>query len=647
MKISGQYKFFNNQAILLIGITLISVLFSLITSNPVASQDLGKGFYDHGVAISSCNPRGTVATVDGNGRNVVLVWLFDHRGSYALLMIDAESGKSEQFPIPFQIASDAVYASVLSSKNKFYTLFNNHFAEFDPVKKAFTFYKETMPQKAMGMTEDDKGVIWATTYPNSGLVSYNPNTTEFRDFGYLYQQNWPQYPRTIAVDDTGWVYFGLGSTASQIMAFDPSTRQAKPMLNESERKKGYAYVYRDMDGKVYGQSILDKKEDWYEFHSGNRQNIGKHDLMSPTPIVKGSQDLFQGDFPDGKKLKNLDLMKRKLIVVDPKTKTEKEVSFECTNDGTLIMGVITSPDSTIVGGSTFPMRFFKYNPNTNTYADFEAFGQINAMTRQGSRLYFGDYPEGALLELDTSIPWTATTKGAKTNPLFLAEESTLIHRPNRVFAYPDNNTIIMSGSPDYGYTGGGLLFWDRKEKKQTLLKDSSIILNQSTLSLVALPGGKLLGGTTTDPGTGGQKKATDAELYRLDLASKHIEWHKVPMPGVQGYSDMCLGPDGLVYGITDLKKFFVFDPVKHIIIHLEDLESNFGITVGNQSPRIFVLGPKGKIYLLCVKGIVQIDPGSFKLTMIAESPTPISVGGDYLNGRIYFVSGSHLCSYKL
>jgi len=65
-----------------------------------------------------------------------------------------------------------------------------------------------------------------------------------------------------------------------------------------------------------------------------------------------------------------------------------------------------------------------------------------------------------------------------------------------------------------------------------------------------------------------------------------------------------------------------------------------------ESPKIFVSGPKGEIYLLLHNGIVRIEPGSFKLYMIAESPVPIETGGDYLDGRIYFVSGSHLCSYK-
>jgi hypothetical protein len=33
--------------------------------------------------------------------------------------------------------------------------------------------------------------------------------------------------------------------------------------------------------------------------------------------------------------------------------------------------------------------------------------------------------------------------------------------------------------------------------------------------------------------------------------------------------------------------------------------------------------------------------------MLAQSPVPIDAGGDYLDGRIYFASGSHLYSYEI
>lgn len=631
-------------------ILLLSLFLCVIISLPSSSMDLGKGFFDHGVTYPVSSHRGCVATVDGNGRNVVLLWLYDHRGGYALLMIDAETGKSEEFPIPFKLDvpyGDTPYSSILSSKNKFYTFYNNNFVEFDPVKRAFTFTTPASPQMAMAMTEDDHGVIWAVTYPKSGVVSFNPETREFKDYGYVYNQNWRQYPRNLVTDDKGFLYFSLGNTASQIIIFNPAAKEAKPVLPEAERKRGAAFVYRDLNGKVYGKALYSLNDEWYEFYKGEARKIGKHDEMNPRKLITGSQGLFHQDFPDGKKIKTLDLENRILVVEDPQKKTEKKVSFDYTSDGALVMGVGTSPDHTIVGGTTFPMRFFRYNPKTDKFDNAEAFGQFNASASQGDRFYFGSYSQGALLEWNPSKPWVNTKVGEKTNPLHIAASSLVTHRPHRILAYTDGKTVIMSGTPEYGYTGGGLIFWDRKKEDPIVVKDSAIILDQSTMSMAALPGGKFLGGTTTQPGTGGEKKAKEAELYIMDVVSKKVEWHAALIPGVQNYSDLCVGADGLIYGIAETTKFFVFDPVKRTIIHQENVESTFGRTTSAQSPRILISGSNKNIYILFVKGIVKVEPETFKLSMIAESPVPIIAGGDYLDGKIYFISGSHLISYKL
>ena len=52
------------------------------------------------------------------------------------------------------------------------------------------------------------------------------------------------------------------------------------------------------------------------------------------------------------------------------------------------------------------------------------------------------------------------------------------------------------------------------------------------------------------------------------------------------------------------------------------------------------------IYVLFAKGIAKLDPPS-NGKLIAESPIPIASGGDYLDGRIYFTSGSSIYSYEL
>ncbi|MBN2308187.1 MAG: hypothetical protein JXR94_04405 [Candidatus Hydrogenedentes bacterium] len=634
---------------------VLAVAFAARTAS-AATEDLGNGFRDHGIATAVSNHRGTVATVDGDGRNVVLVWLFDRTGGYALLMIDAATGKSEQHPTPWNHSGDCPYSSILSSGNKYYTQFNNHFCEFDPVKRAFTFVHETAPQMAMGMTEDDTGVIWAVSYPQSGVVSFNPETRDFKDYGHVYKQNWAQYQRYVAADDAGWIYFGIGSAASQIIAFDPATGAATPIVPENERGKHSGYVVRDLNGKVYGRNA----SQWYELYKGQATKIDEP-KVDAKPIITSSQGLFHREFPDGKRLVSWDLGTRTLSVEDPATGQVTECAFDYTSTGAHIMGVAAAPDNTICGGTAFPMRFFSYNPETDEWANRPAYCQCNTVARQGDRFYVGGYTHGHLLEWDPAREWVDTVKdNPDCNPLFLIDCGVIINRPHELLAHGDRKTLIMGGTPGYGHTGGGLLFWDCGTRTATLLEQTDLLPDHSTMSLAALLDGKvgqapdrtIVGGTTTAPGSGGEKKATVAELYIIDKETKQLEWHAPLLPGVREYTDLCTvpaRPERLVYGFADRRRFFVFDAETREIVHEEDTEPTFGLTCYQQGPRVFVKGPHPfpEVYILFGKGIARVDQKTHAIEMLAESPVSIDLGGDFLNGRIYFGSGSHVYSYQL
>jgi hypothetical protein len=607
-------------------------------------EDLGNGFLHHGVATPVSNHRGTVATVDGDGKNVVLVWLFDHRGGYALLMIDAATGDSVEYPVPFPPGGDCPYASILSSENKFYTHFNGYFTEFDPVKRAFTFHGQTARQMAMGMTEDDEGTIWSVTYPDSGVAAFDPKTGKLTDYGHVYKQNWRQYQRYVAADDKGWVYFGVGSTASQIIAFNPETGKGTPLVPEDHRVHGSGYVVRDVNGKVYGHGGSDER--WYEIYDGNATAIDKPTTINGKPIITSSQGLFHKPFPDGKMLKTCDTVNRVLEVEDPATGEVTKHAFDYKSEGAHIMGVATAPNGTICGGTAFPMRFFSYDPATDSWVNRKSFGQWNTVARQGSRFYAGGYGGGFLLEWNPNKDWFETKKGkVGRNPLFLADSKPDINRPHELLAHPDGKTLVLAGTPGYGLTGGGLLFWDRESRAPQLVKHTEIIPEHSTMSMAALPDGKIIGGTTTAAGTGGEKKAELAELYVMNLATKEVEWHGTPIPDVGSYTDLYTTAKGLVYGVASQKYFFAFDPVTKKIVHQYDTTEKFGSTISHQGPRVFVPGPDGALYMLFRKGVAQVNLETHEITLLAESPVTIGPGGDYHDGRIYFGSGSHLYSY--
>ncbi|WP_414662403.1 hypothetical protein [Horticoccus sp. 23ND18S-11] len=612
------------------------------------SRDLGGGFSDHGVATPLSQHRGMVATVDGDGRDVMLIWLYDHRGGYALLMVDAVTGKSEQFPTPYPWSGDGPFASLLSSRNKYYTQFGGHFSEFDPVKRAFTFVSKTAPQMAMSLTEADDGTIWAASYPNSGLVSFDPATRVFKDRRSLNAENWRQYPRSVAVDDAGWVYVGIGSTAAQVLVVVPGSDEFRPALAGPERRPGYAALFRSTDGKVYARVPGEAADTWREFHRGAARSVRLTTTPPRKPLIAGDQGLFHARFPSGRRAASCDTVARTLVVEEPRAGETRTVPFDYTSEGAHVVAVAVAPDGTISGGTAFPMRMFSYAPARDAWQNWPAHGQFNTVVRQGARFFVGGYPHGFLLEWDPASAWVQTGKGnANSNPRFLTECEPAINRPHDLLALADGRNLVLAGTPGYGLTGGGVLFWDRATQARTLVEHTAILPQQSTFSLVELPGGKFLGGTTTAAGTGGESKVRVAELYVMDVATKTVEWHAAVFPGVQTYTDLTAGPRGLVYGFADRTKFFVFDPAQRRVIHQQDVGAIHGGVITGQGPRAFVAGRNGRVTVLFTQGIAQIEPETFAVTWLAAAPLPITSGGDAFEGRVYFAAGSHLCSYRL
>ncbi|MFP6590673.1 MAG: hypothetical protein VCE12_09145, partial [Candidatus Latescibacterota bacterium] len=251
--------------------------------------------------------------------------------------------------------------------------------------------------------------------------------------------------------------------------------------------------------------------------------------------------------------------------------------------------------------------------------------------------------------------WVETTKagGPEQNPRWWRETAQTINRPHCLRVTADGRYVLLGGTPGYGYTGGGLLIWDRQTAAGNLLEHTDMVPEQAPMSLLELADGALLVGSTVAPGTGGEQKASLAELFTVNIPSGAVLWRAPLLDDVQSYHDLYAGPEGLVFGFADGHRFFVFDPVARRLLQQEDVQQRLGTTNGQQGPRIFVRGRAEETFVLLQRGIAQIyDDGAgaeprFRLDLVAESPVPLGPGGDLLDGRIYFGSGSHLYSWEV
>ncbi len=237
-----------------------------------------------------------------------------------------------------------------------------------------------------------------------------------------------------------------------------------------------------------------------------------------------------------------------------------------------------------------------------------------------------------------------------SNPRFLVRDAGAnreAQRPYTLLAHPNGRDIIYGGMPGYGSTGGGLVFYDRHSESVEVVPHQELLPWHCVAKIRALPDGTIVGGTSIRPARGGVQKVDVAELFLMDPDTRELLWHDALMDGVERYGDLHIGPDGKVFGITDRTRFFVFDPARRAIVHEMDVEPEFGETVHAQSPRIFIETPDGRIFLLFDRGIVQLDPQTYELTMVAEAPGELYNGGAYLDGRLYFGAGVHLYSWEV
>jgi hypothetical protein len=578
----------------------------------------------------------TIATVDADGRRIVFAKLWTG-GSASYLFIDAETGRTEQ--VYTGDPGVGAYQVLMTPENIIYDTMGNHMVAIDVPTRKVRQLGKIPGGMALSFARAKEGTVYAGIYPSATLVSYNPTSNIYTNHGALNSESWPQYLRPLAIDASGWIYGGIAIQEGQVVGLNPATGEKRLFIPKEERRRGDPDVYLATDGQVYANA---EGWGWHKMSEGHATSVNKP-LGVPMPR---DTDIF----PDGSSLTRINIPDRELFVQDVDATEPRRVRFDYESTGVRIYTLIAGSDDTIYGATGIPLRIWNFDPGTGKTWNRGLGGyggHVNQFARQGDILYGAVYSTGTLLRYDPSLDYDDAPMVTSINPRqahFAAEARDLYGRPSAVLAHSDGRHVLVGGNAARVILGSGLLIYDIQTEEGILLDRSQLVPDQGITAMVDLPDGDVLVGTSTRPPTGGgEGTAQTALIYRLDLQTHTIKARWPLRPDTPAVRDMVLAPDGLVYGLAEPSRLFVFDPIKGEILFDEAI-IGYGPASGYQSPRCMSVGPDGHIYALFREAVVRFEAGTRAHRAIARPKMPITAGIAICDNRLYFGCGPGLFS---
>jgi len=546
-----------------------------------------------------------------------------------LLAINPDTGQMQQFngPLSSEMGS---WGFTVDQENRIYlgSYYHGRLLRFDPKKEDWDDLGRPGGESESficKITTGKDGKIWGGTFPSAKLFSYDPKTGVIENYGRMDLDQFYCYP---TAGEDGLIYCAIQFEKMDIVVFDPEKKTKTSLIPLEHRKPGRVSLVQGKNGKIYTK--FSTSEQWFRIERGEKLvEVPKSDVAFP-----------QTGLPDGRQFSVSD--NSILRIENPLTKEEKEIPLQYEAAGSYIFVVSTGPEGKIYGSSMLPLRLFVYDPFAQTHNNLGrasyANGEIYSMVSHEDKLYACSYPEARLSVYD---PKKLLRFGDQedSNPKDLGPIGDKQYRPRAMIAGPHGRVYIGS-YPDYGHLGGAISVYDPKKNEKRVFRH--IVQNQSIASLAFIEKFDLIaGGSSVRGGTGTHAIEKNAKLILWDPKEEKKVFEMIPVPEAKTILSLAATVDGMLYGITDNGKVFVFDSEKTEVKKIFDL--------GFKEPReiSLQLGPDLRLYGLAKEAIFFIDPRNDEVSLVVKPPIPIHSGMAILGQKIYYGSGANLWEFEI
>ena len=636
-------------------------------------------YYDLGIPFVGAVWNGFSVTYDpSNGHTLAWGAEFSQDGAHYFCH-DLDTGTLEVFPMPcrehgpvFQAQDGTIYARIMAGLSADH---GHHLMVFDAQNRTFSSLGRPAPgdQRLLCMEERD-GLFYLGGHELAELFRYDPQK---RRFDKLCRPFLPPTDRLVRVQllpDGRLLLSGHPATPAKIYDVDSGQLSDLPAAAQgiagAVTEGGRFFIPADgqvhvldadfsqagrLDSPVPGQALspLALGRNTRASDRGTVYAQAGDQLVAIDAASLEIRPICQGDFSGIAGLsKNGHLVFAQFeagcaTLINPETGDRQERHFEPYQGsrGSAVCALGKGPDGKIYGTNIYGMHLCAIDPETDGIKDLGYTwrgGELYHVHAHGDKLYVGSYGGSHIGVYDPTQAWQPGDR-PDSNPRDWGPLGQNQNRPFEAVTGPDDR-IYLANRSNYGILGGSLASYD----PATGLDAREIYLDpEQSVQCVAADDRYVYGGTSIYGGRGSQITTRHGLLFVFDPQTKQRICQLRPVEGANTVTSLAVHPSGLVFGTTDNRRLFIFNPDQFVVEEvLGPLRSEGTRLMGvPEGVEMFPLlcAADGFVYGLTRYDLFRIDGSSRLLTYLNDPPLPeLYALAEGPPGVLYMSAGTHV-----
>jgi hypothetical protein len=641
-------------------------------------------YYDLGIPFIGAVWNGFTVTYDPSNDHT-LAWgaEFSQDGAHYFCH-DLDTGGLEIFPMPcrehgpvFQAADGTIYALIMAGLSADH---GHHLMVFDAEARRFSSLGRPAPgdQRLLCM-EEREGVFYMGGHELAELFRYDPKQRCFENLCRPFAPPTDRLVRVQLLPDGRLLLVGYPATQPKIYDVDSGELSELPVaaagivgavteggrlfVRDGDEVRVLTADFAEVDrlqSPISGQALvpLALGRNCRGSERGVVYAQAGADLLVIDAQSLQIRSIAQGDFVGIAGLSRAgDLVfaqveQGRALLLDPASGTQEERGFEIYRGsrGSAVCTLGRGPDNKIYGTNIYGMHLCAIDPDTDEIKDLGYTwngGELYHVHTHGDKLYVGSYGGSNIGVYDPARPW-APGADPKSNPRNWGPLGQNQNRPFQAVTGPDGR-IYLANRSNYGIAGGSLASYD----PATGLDDAEIYPDsEQSVQCVAADSQYVYGGTSIYGGRGAEITSCDGLLFVFDPRTKQRVCAVRPVEGANTVTSLAVHPSGLVFGTTDNRRLFVFDPKLFVVEEVIGPMRSEGTRLMGvpEGVEMFPLlcAADGFVYGLTRYDLFRIDASSRVLTYLNDPPLPelyaLTEGSP---GILYISAGTHVIKCML